>query len=150
MNTAATGDDTRPASRQSAGAPAVVIDADHGAADPEVTPSSDATALIDYRFSLANERTFLAWVRTALGLLAGGVAVQTLAQQFSTSSVRRATAAGCALLAVLICALAYRQWTRVEAAMQRGHALPKVVLVPILATGVAVIAAMAGAAVLAS
>ena len=29
----------------------------------------------DYRFSLANERTFLAWIRTALGLLAGGVAV---------------------------------------------------------------------------
>ena len=26
----------------------------------------------DYRFTLANERTFLAWVRTALGLLAGG------------------------------------------------------------------------------
>ena len=30
----------------------------------------------DYRFSLANERTFLAWVRTALGLLGGGVAVE--------------------------------------------------------------------------
>jgi len=28
----------------------------------------------DYRFSLANERTFLAWIRTALALLAGGVA----------------------------------------------------------------------------
>ena len=27
----------------------------------------------DYRFSLANERTFLAWIRTALALLAGGV-----------------------------------------------------------------------------
>jgi putative membrane protein len=27
----------------------------------------------DYRFTLANERTFLAWIRTALALLAGGV-----------------------------------------------------------------------------
>lgn len=27
----------------------------------------------DYRFSLANERTFLAWIRTSLGFLAGGV-----------------------------------------------------------------------------
>ncbi|EDX36625.1 MULTISPECIES: YidH family protein [Shigella] len=26
----------------------------------------------DYRFSLANERTFLAWIRTALGFLAAG------------------------------------------------------------------------------
>ncbi len=29
----------------------------------------------DYRFTLANERTFLAWQRTALGLLAAAVAV---------------------------------------------------------------------------
>ena len=27
----------------------------------------------DYRFTLANERTFLAWLRTALALIAGGV-----------------------------------------------------------------------------
>ena len=36
----------------------------------------------DYRFTLANERTFLAWIRTALGLLAGGVAVRQLVQPF--------------------------------------------------------------------
>jgi hypothetical protein len=29
----------------------------------------------DYRFTFANERTFLAWIRTALALIAGGVAV---------------------------------------------------------------------------
>ena len=29
----------------------------------------------DYRFSLANERTFLAWIRTSLALIAGGLAV---------------------------------------------------------------------------
>jgi hypothetical protein len=28
----------------------------------------------DYRFSLANERTFLAWIRTALGFLPPGSA----------------------------------------------------------------------------
>jgi len=36
----------------------------------------------DYRFSLANERTFLAWIRTALALLAGGVAVVQLVPAF--------------------------------------------------------------------
>ena len=33
----------------------------------------------DARFSLANERTFLAWIRTSLALLAGGVALEALA-----------------------------------------------------------------------
>lgn len=32
----------------------------------------------DYRFTLANERTFLAWQRTALGLLAAAVALVQL------------------------------------------------------------------------
>jgi putative membrane protein len=32
----------------------------------------------DYRFSLANERTFLAWIRTALAILASGVALDQL------------------------------------------------------------------------
>ena len=32
----------------------------------------------DPRFSFANERTFLAWIRTGLGFLAAGVAVAAL------------------------------------------------------------------------
>lgn len=36
----------------------------------------------DYRFSLANERTFLAWIRTALGFLAAGVGLDQLAARF--------------------------------------------------------------------
>ncbi|MGI5219881.1 YidH family protein [Nocardia sp. CA-290969] len=39
----------------------------------------------DYRFTLANERTFLAWIRTALGLVAGGIVV---GQLYSAGSVR--------------------------------------------------------------
>lgn len=37
-----------------------------------MVPRDDVGSDPDYRFSLANERTFLAWIRTALGLLAGG------------------------------------------------------------------------------
>ena len=40
----------------------------------------------DYRFSLANERTFLAWIRTALGFLAAGVGLDQLAPDFATHS----------------------------------------------------------------
>ncbi|WP_455566230.1 YidH family protein [Nocardia tengchongensis] len=103
---------------------------------------------MDYRFSLANERTFLAWIRTALGLLAGGVAVQTLAESFSAWGFRRAIAVACAGLAVVIAAAAYRQWKRVETAMHQGVELPSSMLVPVLATGVGAIALAAGTAVL--
>ncbi|RMI28205.1 YidH family protein [Nocardia stercoris] len=105
---------------------------------------------MDYRFSLANERTFLAWIRTALGLLAGAVAVQTLAEQFSTSGFRRAVAAVCAGLAVAIAAYAHRQWKSVESAMTRGEHLPGSALVPVLAIGVGAVALAADVAVLAS
>ena len=48
----------------------------------------------DYRFSLANERTFLAWIRTGLALLAGGV----LLHQFSTELTPHVVVLGLAVL----------------------------------------------------
>lgn len=112
------------------------------------TTEQPAEPLVDYRFTLANERTFLAWIRTALGLLAGGVAVQTLADQFATSSLRRITATACAALAMVIAAVAHRQWRRVQAAMTRGAALPNSALIPVVAVGVTVVAGTAAVAVL--
>ena len=50
----------------------------------------------DYRFSLANERTFLAWIRTALGFLAAGVGLDQLAPDFATPLIRE-------VLALLLC-----------------------------------------------
>lgn len=50
----------------------------------------------DYRFSLANERTFLAWIRTSLGFLAGGVGLDQLAPDFATPLIRE-------ILALLLC-----------------------------------------------
>jgi putative membrane protein len=80
---------------------------------------------LDYRFTLANERTFLAWVRTALALIAGGVAVVQLVPALSIPGVRHSlgmvlTAAG-GVLAVL----AVRRWNSVQTAMRRGVELPK-------------------------
>ncbi|MDA5281319.1 MULTISPECIES: DUF202 domain-containing protein [unclassified Streptomyces] len=77
----------------------------------------------DYRFSLANERTFLAWIRTALALVGGGFAVD----QF-LPDLRWGVRVGMAfaLLAVgAACALrAVNHWTRCERAMRRGEDLP--------------------------
>ncbi|MCF6391065.1 DUF202 domain-containing protein [Mycobacterium sp. MBM] len=78
----------------------------------------------DYRFTLANERTFLAWIRTALALIAGGIAVVQFVPSFGIPGVRHGLSvvltAGGGLLAVL----AVRRWQRVQAAMRRHEDLP--------------------------
>ncbi|MER7110371.1 YidH family protein [Streptomyces sp. NPDC000229] len=77
----------------------------------------------DYRFSLANERTFLAWIRTALALVGGGFAVD----QF-LPGLRWGVRVGMALAllaAGALCALrAVNHWVRCERAMRRDEDLP--------------------------
>ncbi|WP_245662688.1 YidH family protein [Nocardia vermiculata] len=98
---------------------------------------------LDYRFTLAGERTFLAWVRTALGLLAGGVAVHELVQPFGRHDIRSALAISCIVLAAVIAVGAFLRWRGVQAAMRAGRPLPHTVMVPLLAVGIGVIAVLA-------
>ncbi|HBH59897.1 MAG TPA: hypothetical protein DDY41_17580, partial [Arthrobacter bacterium] len=46
----------------------------------------------DPRFTLANERTFLAWIRTALALLAGGIAIEAFTSDLFLEPVRKSLA----------------------------------------------------------
>ncbi|MGW4365083.1 YidH family protein [Nocardia takedensis] len=112
------------------------------------TESEDVRRQIDYRFTLANERTFLAWMRTALGLLAGGVAVETLVQSFQTVGLRRAISVSCLVLAVIVAVGAYLHWRRIRLAMDRDEPLPGTYLVPILSVGITLVSLLAGVAVL--
>ncbi|MFF3449762.1 YidH family protein [Streptomyces sp. NPDC002667] len=93
----------------------------------------------DYRFSLANERTFLAWLRTALALIGGGFAVD----QF-LPDLRWAWRAGLALALLgsgVLCALrAVNHWVRCERAMRRGEDLPVSRFPALLSIVVAVVA----------
>jgi putative membrane protein len=93
----------------------------------------------DYRFSLANERTFLAWLRTALALIGGGFAVD----QF-LPHLRWAWRAGLALAllgAGVLCALrAVNHWVRCERAIRRGEDLPASRFPALLSLVVAVVA----------
>lgn len=78
----------------------------------------------DYRFTLANERTFLAWIRTALALIAGGIAVVQFVPSFGIPGVRHGLSVALTATGGLLAALAVRRWRHVQAAMRRGEDLP--------------------------
>ena len=94
----------------------------------------------DPRFSLANERTFLAWIRTALALVAGAAAIDALPLQLN-DTVQNLLAGAVALAGLLTAGAAWRGWSRTERAMREGHALPSnpAMLVVLLAVAVAAI-----------
>ncbi|MBI1378675.1 MAG: DUF202 domain-containing protein [Frankiales bacterium] len=94
----------------------------------------------DYRFSLANERTFLAWIRTSLAFIAGAVALEQLVPSFSIAGVRTAVSVVLALFGLLTGVGAYRHWRRSEAAMRRGEPLPGTPLMLWLSVGLALVA----------
>jgi len=94
----------------------------------------------DPRFTLANERTFLAWIRTALALLAGGVAVEAFTPDTFEPPVRTALAVILLVLALVLALAAGLRWLCVERAMRQQAPLPLPVLVPLLAVGGALVA----------
>ena len=79
----------------------------------------------DARFSFANERTFLAWVRTALALLAAGVALDAVPLPIP-SALQTLLAAAFVLLGLSCAVASWVRWARAERAMRRGEPLPSV------------------------
>ncbi|MEJ2861067.1 YidH family protein [Actinomycetospora flava] len=94
----------------------------------------------DYRFTLANERTFLAWLRTSLSLLAAGVAVVQLLPEFAVPGTRGVVGALLAALAVVTAAGGVLRWRGVESAIRRSMPLPRQRLPWVLAGGLVVLA----------
>lgn len=89
----------------------------------------------DPRFTLANERTFLAWIRTALALMAGGIAVEAFTVQVFSADARKGLAVLLLGLGLILSASAGVRWLNVERAMRHGRPLPLPWLVPLLAIG---------------
>lgn len=87
--------------------------------------SDDPGTEPDYRFTLANERTFLAWQRTSLGLLAAAVAIVQFVPQFGIPGARHVLGALLTILAMLAAGLGLRRWRQVDDAMRRGQPLPR-------------------------
>lgn len=93
----------------------------------------------DYRFTLANERTFLAWIRTSLALVAAGAAVTSLLPRLGAQGTRSALGLLLLVLGMTVAAASYRRWDRNERALRLGVALPPTSLTRVLAGGVVLI-----------
>ncbi|WP_210480149.1 YidH family protein [Naasia sp. SYSU D00948] len=89
----------------------------------------------DPRFSLANERTFLAWIRTSLALLATGVALEALELPIQ-SGFRLVSSVLFVLLALLAAVQSWVGWMRTERSLRLERALPGPSLAVLLAGGV--------------
>lgn len=86
----------------------------------------------DPRFTLANERTFLAWTRTSLAFLAGGIALAAFPLEQISDQIRTFTSVFIVAIGLLISAGAAVRWLRVERAMRHGRPLPIPAIVPLL------------------
>ena len=97
----------------------------------------------DYRFTLANERTFLAWIRTSLALLAAGVAVVQLLPDLGPRPVRLATGLVLALLALVLAGTSHRRWRGVDRAIAAGTPLARPWQPAVTAAGVSITVVLA-------
>ncbi|MGH8824687.1 MAG: YidH family protein [Jiangellaceae bacterium] len=102
----------------------------------------------DPRFSFANERTFLAWIRTGLALLAVGIALEGLAVPESEVA-RRVVVVTVVVLGAVASGGAYVRWARAERALRLSRPLPPPTLAPLLGFGLIVVGFLVVAAVLA-
>jgi putative membrane protein len=94
----------------------------------------------DYRFTLANERTFLAWIRTSLALAAGGLAAVGLLEDFAGGEL---LGIGLLVLSFATAATAYHRWALNERSMRLNQPLPPSRLPMLMAIGTALVAVAA-------
>jgi len=100
----------------------------------------------DARFTLANERTFLAWIRTALALLGGGVALELLGLELQPG-LRLAASLILIVAGILTPLLAWTGWARTERALRLARPLPTsassvLVMAAVVVAGVLVLASI--------
>jgi putative membrane protein len=130
---------------------------DEGAAPDEsaapggaAAPDDDGTEP-DPRVTFANERTFLAWSRTALALVVAGLGVVQLLPPFpGVPWGRRVLGLPLIVFGAVVAVAAYTEWVRNQRALRHGLPLPHSVMPRLLAVVIAVIAVLAAVVVLVS
>lgn len=89
---------------------------------------------------MANERTALAWVRTALAFVAGGVGLTSVARLANLPGFFDAVSVVLCLAGGALAVIAVTGWRRRELAMRLDEPLPAPVALPWLGGAVVVIA----------
>jgi putative membrane protein len=107
------------------------------------TPPEEVGEEPDPRFSYANERTFLAWNRTALALISVGLAVTNLLPPFSLPFGRRLIGLPLIALGAYIALASLREWSGNQRAMRLGEALPVARLPLLVSVVVGIVAVVA-------
>ncbi|MCW3820244.1 DUF202 domain-containing protein [Micromonospora sp. DR5-3] len=100
----------------------------------------------DPRFTLANERTLLAWLRTSLGLVVAGLAITAATDLLANKVLTGSLATACCSLGLVVCVLAYRRWMEIERALRRRRPIPAPTAAPLLAGTLCVVAVTAAVA----
>ena len=108
-----------------------------GGTEPKAAGEPDA------RFTLANERTFLAWNRTALALIATGVAATQLLPKLQVAWGRRVLGLPLIALGAVVAAESFRHWRANERAMQLGEPLPRSTMPLLLTAGIVAVGVLA-------
>ena len=110
-------------------------------------PGDDDKEVVDQepdpRFTLANERTFLAWNRTALGAMVAGMAISHLFDDSLTDDSTRVAGLALIVLSACLSVLSFIHWRRCQLAMRRSAPMPSTIAMPLLAavTGIVALAA---------
>jgi putative membrane protein len=113
---------------------------------PGATAEDEEGTEPDPRFTFANERTFLAWSRTALALVVAGLGIVQLLPPFPGVPVgRHLLGVPLIVLGAVLAIVAYAEWVRNQRALRRGEPLPRSVMPWVLAAtiaGMAIISAI--------
>jgi putative membrane protein len=110
---------------------------------PPAAPSSLNGDEPDVRFTYANERTFLAWIRTALALIVTGVAATQFLPKLDVTWGRRLLGLPLIVLGAIVAAESLRSWRANERAMRKGAPLPRATMPLVLTVGIIVVGLIA-------